>query len=539
MSITSNTPNRKRNKTVSRANPQVQQRTFAAQVKRLVYRTPHDVIAEIGLRDAAGRLVEREIYTCRHHWILLLRALLIPIGFILVFGILAYYRGGMGGDFLTMQGAEPGQFDPVNRLLLLGVVGIGLLFFFIGRSKQRNLQQFLIGSSVVLVALFYFRYRGGRLLYTDQALAPEQAFDTVNQVAIGIVIVALLAALYIWLDWLNDFLILTDQRVIYDDEQLFVRRTQDQVTIDDIQNVVARTGENNLGGYIQHHLNFGTLVIQSASFRQDIVFHFAHDPKTMQKRIMDEVKKLQAHRTREDFEKIVLKIAGPSLVPPAAPANPAGPSSTPILLGRILPANPERKSDGTITWRPHWIFAVAGLARPVGVMLLGLLLLVILFRLEVIPMNWISLLSLVIILGVLAFWTWWQLEDYGDDQYILTTSQVIDIEKVPWGPEDRRTASLGALQNVQLNTTFFGRIIGYGNVEMETAGGKASNKFTFHRVPQPHEVVAMINKYRADFRRGEKERALNDNIALLKAYHDYLLQQSAAAQQSAATQQNP
>jgi translation initiation factor 2 beta subunit (eIF-2beta)/eIF-5 len=60
---------------------------------------------------------------------------------------------------------------------------------------------------------------------------------------------------------------------------------------------------------------------------------------------------------------------------------------------------------------------------------------------------------------------------------------------------------------------------------METAGGKGDSKFTFHGVPQPSEVVALINNYRAEFKRGERERSLNETIALLKEYHNFVQQQ--------------
>lgn len=528
MTISRKDPDRTRKSSMTRSPQDVEQRSWLSAPKRLVYRTPASVIEETGLRDEQGRLQEKEIYTCRHHWSLLLRDLLIPIGMLLIFAALAYYRA-IGGEFLDIDVVPVGGIDIVNRVLLFAVFIVVCVWFFLSlaTSTRRNTMAILIILGVLLVGLFYFRYQGGRVFYINQNPLLDRSFDTLNVVLIGLAVLSGLAVAYVVFDWLNDFLILTDQRVIYDDEKLFVRREQDQIIIEDIQNVVIDTGENTPLGYLQHHLKFGKVVIQSASFRQDIVFRGASNPKEMQRQIMGEVKKVQENWKKADFNKMIRKITNTAAPSAAASAQPVKRSSTARFLAQFFPENPERKEDGTITWRPHWIFAVAELLRPTGAFFLVIVVLLISVQIGLLPVNllgWFGVLLLLCIVGFIG-WVLWQIEDYRNDLYILTSSQVIDIAQVPFGPENRRTASLGALQNVQLKTTFIGRYIGYGDVEMETAGGKSDSKFTFHGVPQPSEVVALINKYRAEFKRGERERSLNETMALLKEYHNFVQQQ--------------
>ncbi len=493
-------------------------------IKRLVYRTPQDIINEIGITDNQHQLIEKSIYICRHHWVMLLRDLLLPLGLACMVAALAYYRA-IGGDFFELDVGIVGEVDLFNRFLLfliVAIVVVWLLLPFI-MSNKRKTRQALIGLAALLGALFYFRYQGGRLFYvTGNA---NQAFDTFNTLLLGIMCACLLWVIYVIFDWLNDFLILTDHRVIYDDEKLFVRRVQDQITIDDIQNVQVRTGEKTLLGYIQHHLKFGTIIVQSASFRKDIVFKTAHNPAEMQRQIMGEVKKLQANRSKEDFDNIIkTKILKTAAQPAPSPPRPASRSALNSLLGQIFLENPEQKADGTITWRPHWIFALAALTRPVSAFLLLLVILWVGVNMEAVPGGWFWVILLSGIIGF-VIWFAWVFEDYRNDLYILTPAQVIDVQKIPFGPEDRRSAGLGSLQNVQLKTSFIGRLIGYGNVELETAGGKGDSKFTFHGVPNPNEVVFLINQYRAEFKRGEKERSLNDTIMLLTAFYNHLQQQ--------------
>jgi hypothetical protein len=125
-----------------------------------------------------------------------------------------------------------------------------------------------------------------------------------------------------------------------------------------------------------------------------------------------------------------------------------------------------------------------------------------------------------LIIGVLVIffgWAAYRYEDHINDLYILSPTSITDIEKKPWGPEDRRNASLGALQNVTSKTTLISRWLKYGDVFLETAG---KGEFTFHRVPYPNEVVRTINNYQDEFRRGERKRSLDDMGSMLRYYHD-------------------
>jgi len=132
------------------------------------------------------------------------------------------------------------------------------------------------------------------------------------------------------------------------------------------------------------------------------------------------------------------------------------------------------------------------------------------------PGPWLTVFIIAILIAFLA-WSAWEIEDFRNDMYILTPTNIIDIEKKPFGPEDRRAASLGAITNVSFETTFISNFLGYGNVVVETAG--SGGKFTFLHVPKPRDVVTMINDYYVMFKRADKERSLNDMLELLRHYH--------------------
>jgi hypothetical protein len=187
--------------------------------------------------------------------------------------------------------------------------------------------------------------------------------------------------------------------------------------------------------------------------------------------------------------------------------------------------NPEINYETeTIVWRPAWPFLVLALLRPVGTFLLTLIALIVLVRLAILPLG----VALVIGLPALfacAFWAYWVYEEHENDIYILTRQNITDVDKRPFGPESRRVAPLGAIQDISfrlgfweaLLQNFFG--IGFGDVVIKT-GGAAGGDFTFQHVPNPRGVQATLNDYLTDFRKREKERTLQDALALLKQYHE-------------------
>jgi hypothetical protein len=127
-------------------------------------------------------------------------------------------------------------------------------------------------------------------------------------------------------------------------------------------------------------------------------------------------------------------------------------------------------------------------------------------------------IMLSLLIPVVLFWSFWEWEDYRNDRYILTPEKVVDIEKKPFGPEDRREAGMGAVNNISLQTTYVSNLLGYGDVVLTTAGG--GTPFTFCRVPQPRDVVAKITEYNVRFKRADQNRSLNDMLGLLRHYHE-------------------
>jgi hypothetical protein len=466
---------------------------------------------------------EKIIHVTGRHYIVLLARLIIPGLALLIFGGFAIYRAIGGGFFVSESGAPIG-LDLLNWALLvvIGLLVVLWLTLWVRAKKTGQARWVLLFVCFVLGYLVFYRYNGGRVFFVDRAMFPDQGFDFVNIVLILLAVISVGAILFNVYDWLNDELIVTNQRVVYDNDQVIIprlieQRQQQQIFLEDVQDVSAATKT-----YPQHWLGYGTIEVKSARFNGNITFSSAKDPKAMQAAIMGQVKALRKSMTDQNYGRLV----GERVYGLKGGGNKASLKSSQSegwrWLRKIVPANPEvNEETGQFVWRRHWIFLALSLLAPFAVLVGGLLIIVIAANTITLNPLWATLGVVAVILFWLG-WTAWRIEDYRNDQYILTRDKVIDIEKKPYGPEDRREANLSQVNNVSSKTTYLSNFLGYGDVVLTTAG--SGGAFTFNKVPRPGDVVGRITDYNVSAKRSDKDRTLNDTLELLKFYHEAQLQ---------------
>jgi hypothetical protein len=460
---------------------------------------------------------EYEVFRGRRHWIELVQTGAIFLLITVVTGGLALFRALGGTFFVVRSGERAPLFDPLN-LFLLALAGVMGFLWLRASSAPRSRKSpaidprtlavlYLIATGVLLLAV-WFRTRGGQLLALDPLNANPA--DVWNLILIGIALVAFGFFVYLYIDWMDDFFLVTNVRVVYDDQQLFVRHIQQQVLIEDIQQV-----NTVIATYPAVWFGYGRLIIRSFSTRT-LTFDFANRPKEIEQAIMGEVNKLRRAREPEVLRRMIEdQVYGNK--PPPKPGPSIRVQTREAPLGWLFPANPEIKGD-TITWRPAWIFMALALARPVLGFALVVAALVMLAALETIAVE-AALVAGLVAFGVFGAWFYWIREELINDVYILNRTTIIDVDRRPFGPESVRRAQLGAIQDISFDVSFIESLLGYGTVVVRT-GGAGGGMFTFNHVPDPRGVQATINDYLTDFRKSERERQLQDSITLLKQYHE-------------------
>lgn len=337
--------------------------------------------------------------------------------------------------------------------------------------------------------------------------------DAINAGLMGVAVLLACGLIYIYIDWSNDHLIVSNKRLIHEDQTLLLAFSYETIPLDRIQNVNVRV-EN----FLQFLLKYGRVEIQAAGPTAPIVFSRARYPNQIQLELMKEV-----NREKRDQEQRRLKAAIQRRIDPSAPAPAAvqvpveyGLRTTQSRLQGILPLGPVIEG-ATITWRHHWTALLKRLLAPMLALVLWLIALLFLPRLEVLSPTATTLLLFVLLVGISFAW-FWQYSDWHNDLYILEPSRLVELSRLPFGLyENRREAPLGVIQNVNADSPhLLARMLGYGNVLVETAG-QAGN-FDFDHVPDPDQVQRIIFEYVERFKWQTREREWNNALTIMELY---------------------
>jgi len=112
---------------------------------------------------------------------------------------------------------------------------------------------------------------------------------------------------------------------------------------------------------------------------------------------------------------------------------------------------------------------------------------------------------------VRAIWDW---VDWRNDYYVVTTRRVVRREKVALTYESRDEAPLDKIQNINIQRNPFQRILGYGDLIIETAGTEGIIRFD--ALPNPEKardlIFEQVNRVRA-WERAQAREQIRQELA--------------------------
>ena len=143
--------------------------------------------------------------------------------------------------------------------------------------------------------------------------------------------------------------------------------------------------------------------------------------------------------------------------------------------------------------RKHPILLVEGLTGPILLLIAAIVGMVAAwyysFWIPSISALWY--VSLLATLGSVA-WGVWKFIDWGNDYYIVSDQRVVWVEKVVGIYESRQESPLSAVQRVNVETEFTGRLLDYGNIVIQTIVGST---LTLRNVDHPNQAAALIDQH--------------------------------------------
>ena len=292
------------------------------------------------------------------------------------------------------------------------------------------------------------------------------------------------------------------------DEIPYVRTKREEAPLTSVTEI--QFARNSI---LAHLLDFGDLRVET--FSGFVAMRDIPHPAQVKNLIQREIERVKAraraaerNAIRDELRQRVLAhedlpVAEVSHVETPAPT----PSPFAVFTGVVryfFPRLEERQGD-TIIWRKHWIVLWQTSIWP----FLGMVV-VALSTLDWWE-NWFPFgglsgslwwIWLVLFLGFFVWWLW-LFEDWRNDQYIITSTRVIDIERIPFLlSEKRREANLSKIQTTEIKIpTPMARTLGYGDLTIRVPGGAIEFKF----IKNPTAAQAEVTKRMANFARVQAE----------------------------------
>lgn len=341
-----------------------------------------------------------------------------------------------------------------------------------------------------------------------------------------------------WIDWGNDYYIITNQRVIWLENVIGIyssRREAPLTTILAVNKLTTQIGRIFNYGTIDVRTYTGSIVMRNMA-NPDLFEAFLRGHRERaQKRTLEQ----ERQEMRETLRmRLLMQEGGKTSVSNQNLSKPSVPS---LKTGR-LPAQDRNKafkemirayfmmryeSQGVITYRKHWLVLVRKTLQPTLALLslmafTGYLIYRLAIQREGFILSGLSWLMLLL-LGYVGVGLWWLYHflDWSNDIYQLTPEQILDIEKKPLGKEDKKTASLDSILSVEHDRKGIIRLLfNYGDVIVNVG----QTQFTFDGVANPDQVHQDIRAHMEARARKKRERELMQErermIEWLSAYHE-------------------
>jgi len=398
------------------------------------------------------------------------------------------------------------------------------VIYFIARRHTIRLIQALIGpilSMLVPTLLFLWGVVSGAT--TPMALA---IIASTGIIAWGV-----------WnaIDWSNDYYIVTNQRVIWLEKVIGLYDSRQEAPLATILSVGIETD------VIGRALDFGNVIVRT--FVGKLEFDHVNHPVQAADMIREYWERTKAVGTQahKDAMKdsIRQKLGLPvekkeDELPPIVVEYEAVSNRSLWLLAFADLFKLRVEDGGTVTYRKHWVVFLQQALRPllyfVGMFALMVLRGWILFQSPdqaFLQRNSLGALRpdtimVALPLFMLPFLCWlaWEYVDWKNDIFLVTPDEIIDIDKKPFGTEERRAAQIeNILTTAYKRAGVIAYIFNYGTVTISVGGGQLA----FEDVLDPAGVQADINRRRMtriarkneDLANVERERM----AVWLAAYH--------------------
>ena len=377
-------------------------------------------------------------------------------------------------------------------------LGANEVIYFMARRHIIRLYQKLIVPILLLIlpiVLFIFGFIS----------------NAVTPVAVAVIFLIGVIGWMIWLiiDWGNDYYIVTNQRVILLEKVIGVYDSRQEAPLATLLSVGVETD------FLGRQFNFGSVNVRT--FVGNIKFEYVNYPDQAADMVREywERTKSRSTQAQKDAMKnaIRAKIGMPVIKAPDEPLAPIFDTGNKEAQRKLIWTAFSnmfklRQEDGaTIIYHKHWFVLIQQAWRPLALFIFLLVLFFIqILRLYQDPLNAIleridtggfrtdtALITILFFMFLDFLWIAYEYWDWSNDIFMVTADEIMDLDRKPFGTEERRTAQIENILSTEYKRVgLVGNVLNFGTVSIIVGG----TKLTFQDVLDPAGVMSDINRRR-------------------------------------------
>jgi uncharacterized membrane protein YdbT with pleckstrin-like domain len=333
---------------------------------------------------------------------------------------------------------------------------------------------------------------------------------------------------FIWgvVDWRNDYFIITNQRVVWLEQVLFLSDSRQEAPLSAIQSINVHTSQmGRIFGFgdVQIRTFTGTGSLRLTTLRDPQHFKFQIEELIL--RVRSQNQDARTESMRHDIRtSLGLEMEAEVELPEeAAIPTPDKEREKSFALFTTR----EMQDNEVLVYHKHpwvlikriWLPAVAIFAATLVVPWLAWRDLA--SQEPVFPTALMSLAVGGLAWLLLAFWNWYVYEDWSNDLYQLSKDSITDREKTPFSSELTRTAPLRNVQSINYNREgIINTILNMGDVNIVVADETLTFENVFNPAHIQQDVIYRLEnlKHTDDQKRRQEES--DSMLQWLQIYHE-------------------
>lgn len=337
--------------------------------------------------------------------------------------------------------------------------------------------------------------------------------------------------LWQWIDWRNDYYVVTDQRAIWLEKVVAIYDSRVETPLHQV--LAVGVSSDVLGRW----LGYGDVVIRT--YTGQIEFSHVGQPRAVAAIVEERWRRLQLtqqYANRADKLQAVRQLVHEEHSEPPEPEAKVMPEA----VAQKESEGPAREvglnhwnfglrfeDQGVITYRKHWAVLLREIGAPsfVFLMLVGLSGARVGGSLALVTLPTFLLAAGGALVLVSAWWVY-QFIDWANDIYQVSPTHIVDLYRKPLGRELRRAAPLENILSTEVDRRgLIGLLLDYGDVRINVGAEQLDFEGVFHPNAVQQDIVRAQEAFLAQKRESEEEQRKREMVEWLGVYHDEIASQ--------------